>query len=242
MKLRCPNCEIYLPARQMNVEKDIVICHDCNEAFSISNLLGVTKTPAAPIGNGWQSETGYSTTAVSNFPFDINMPPRGVAYDNSGMGWRIAATTRNWMALFLIPFMCVWSGFSLGGIYGSQIVEGEFNPFLSLFGIPFLLGTLVMGWMALMSLFGQVVVRADEMDRDGGIVFQGIWPLGRTRRFRWSDVQNIDETQSFTRKGGATTHIRLMRSEGDIKFGGMLSEERRRYIMQALLQLTGRRG
>lgn len=55
-------------------------------------------------------------------------------FDN---GFEISATTESPIAFFLVPFMLVWSGGSLGGIYGTQIANGHFNLFLSLFGIPF---------------------------------------------------------------------------------------------------------
>ena len=50
----------------------------------------------------------------------------------------LGATTRSPIAFFLVPFMCVWSGGSLGGVYGSQVLNGEFDLGISLFGIPFI--------------------------------------------------------------------------------------------------------
>lgn len=47
----------------------------------------------------------------------------------------------------------------LGGIYGKQIYEGEFDLKLSLFGLPFLLGTIVIGSFALLTLCGRVEAR-----------------------------------------------------------------------------------
>ena len=67
--------------------------------------------------------------------------------------------------------MCVWSGFSLGGIYGSQIAAGEFNLGLSLFGIPFVLGTLFFGSLAVMTVRGKVVI---AVDRNAGRIFTGV--------------------------------------------------------------------
>ena len=66
------------------------------------------------------------------------------------------------MAFFLVPFMCVWSGGSLGGIYGSQFFQSKFDLSMSLFGIPFVLGTLLFGSFALMTVCGKVVVSIRE--------------------------------------------------------------------------------
>jgi hypothetical protein len=46
------------------------------------------------------------------------------------------------VVLFLIPFTALWSGVSMWGIYGRQLVQGKFDPAHSLFGLPFLLGTM----------------------------------------------------------------------------------------------------
>ena len=89
MKLECPKCEIDLPARQMNVEANIAVCERCDEAFVISELLG-------------EKPRVFHNAGVGSVPdsFDINQPPSGVQYDNHGMGWRIASTTRSAAAFF----------------------------------------------------------------------------------------------------------------------------------------------
>ena len=93
-------------------------------------------------------------------------------------------------AFFLVPFMCVWSGGSLGGIYGSRIARGQFNLEASLFGIPFVLGTLLFGSIAVMSLCGKAVVRVRG---DEGVVFVGVGAIGWRRRFRWGEVTRVME-------------------------------------------------
>lgn len=227
MKLKCPNCDLPLPARQMNVAADVAVCRECDEAFNISTLLGTE--PGTIRNAGWVTDVPDS--------FDIQQVPPGVRYENYGMGWRIAATTRSAAAFFLVPFMCVWSGFSLGGIYGTQIVNGKFELMQSLFGIPFLLGTLIFGSFALLSVVGRTVIRSDEMDHDAGSIFLGIGPFGWTSRFRWSEVLRVEEGSS----GNNAKQLTLVRDKGDIHFGSMLSEQRRRYVLHALRQLLSNR-
>lgn len=232
MKLKCPNCDIYLPARQMNVEADVAVCRECDEAFKISTLLGTE--PVTIRNAGWVTDAPDS--------FDIHQPPSGASYENNGMGWRIKSTTRNAAAFFLVPFMCVWSGFSLGGIYGTQIANGKFELMQSLFGIPFVLGTLLFGSFALLSVAGRTVIRSDEMDHDAGSIFLGVGPIGWTTRFRWSDVLRIEEGYASGNNGNNSKQLTLVRDQGDIHFGSMLSEQRRRYVLHALRQLTSNRG
>lgn len=211
----------------MNVEANIAVCERCDEAFVISELLGY-KPPM------------FQNVGIAHVPdsFNINQPPSGVRYDNYGMGWRIASTTRSAIAFFLVPFMMVWAGGSLGGIYGSQIAKGEFDLTMSLFGIPFVLGTLLFGSFALLSVIGRTVIRSDEMDHDAGSVFLGIGPLGWTSRFRWSEVIGIEESYANNSNGNHSKQITLKRDMGDIHFGSMLTERRRRYVLHALRQLV----
>ena len=52
--------------------------------------------------------------------------------------------------------MLIWSGGSLGGIYGTQIANQEFSLLQSLFGIPFIIGTINLWFFYIDSiLFGK---------------------------------------------------------------------------------------
>lgn len=131
--------------------------------------------------------------------------------------------------------MCVWSGFALGGIYGSQIVKGQFNLVMSLFGIPFVLGTLFLGSMAVMSVCGKVIV---SVDRDGeGQVFTGVGMIGWTRRFHWASMTAVEEApvdrNRFPFNGFSISII----GQSRLKFGTMLSEPVRFYLIQSLRYL-----
>ena len=48
------------------------------------------------------------------------------------------------LLFFFLPFTAIWSGGSMIGIYGTQFWKCEFDLGQSLFGIPFLLGTIVL--------------------------------------------------------------------------------------------------
>ncbi len=228
MKIHCPKCQGEIPTRQMNLSADVALCHACDEAFAISRIVrGEVEDPLEREG-------------VAD-DFDIHQPPPGARFDDLGIGWRVSATLRSGLALFFVPFTLVWSGFSLSGIYGSQLLKGELDLVASLFGIPFLLGTVVLGTVSLMSLLGKVVIAADEMDADQGKVFVGVGPVGWTRRFRWSEVEAIEESlTSWESNNQHHRQITLRREKGDISTGSMLKEARRRYLLQAVRQLVMR--
>jgi len=219
MKIACPKCKSQVPAANVNVATDVAVCPQCGEAFPISSVVA---------GGG----------AAGNF--DVNAPPRGAWLEDLGSDWTIGATTRSPMAFFLVPFLCVWSGGSLGAIYRTQIAKGEFNLATSLFGIPFLLGTLVFGSLALMYVCGKVVV---SVDRDAGRVFTGVGPFGWTRRFDWDAVTGVEENLAlFTQNSWPGGAIALV-GQSRLKFGSMLSQGRRYFMLQALRKmLAGRKG
>jgi hypothetical protein len=218
----CPKCRAPIPSGQLNVAADLAVCPACNEAFTIS------------------SQISGGPSAVD---FDIRQAPAGAWFEDTGTGWRIGGSTRSAVAFFLVPFMCVWSGGSLGGIYGMQIVHGEFNLWLSLFGIPFVLGTLALGSMAVMSVVGKVEV---SVEHDEGRVFSGVGPFGRTQRFDWSSISAVEEGLPLVRNrgsgnsGGMGPAISLV-GQSRTSFGSMLNEARRYYVLQGLRTLLAER-
>ena len=158
-KILCPRCRTEISLEDGNVSKDLALCRQCGQTWSYADLNEESKVsnfvPSEPPSGAWYWETGPRT-------------------------FEIGATTRSSLAIFLVPFMCVWSGGSLGGIYGTQIAKRHFELGISLFGIPFLLGTLLFGSVAMMSLCGKVTVKVDD---DDGVIFTGVGPIGWRRRF-----------------------------------------------------------
>jgi hypothetical protein len=113
MDAACPLCRSAIAADDINVATDIALCRRCGKTFSFSELVG--GSPGAAV--------------------DLTTPPSGAWFEQLGDGFRVGATTRSWTALFVIPFTCVWSGFSLKSLYGKQFSSGHFDPTSSLFGV-----------------------------------------------------------------------------------------------------------
>lgn len=206
----CPRCGHSLPAEDINVGADTALCRSCGSIHAFSDLVH------------------------GSSHFNISQPPSGVSVDQFANGFRASATTRAWYALFLVPFMCVWSGASLGGIYGSQIRSGKLNLAISLFGIPFILGTLLLGSQALMATFGRVAVIREG---DDGAIFVGIGPLGWTRRFRWSEAVSAMEADTRSNyRGRLPMQLISLKTVADgipktIRFGAQLSADRREFLL-----------
>jgi hypothetical protein len=208
MKVLCPNCGQSILGDDLNVATDIARCAKCDEVFTLSMLV----------------------QAVASRPLNLNDPPRGAWYQSEYDGFAVGATTRNAVALFLVPFMCVWSGFSIGGIYGSQIIQGRFNLLMSLFGIPFVLGTLLFGSIALMTVCGKVVVRVSD---SGGVIFAGVGRLGWRRVFDPLEITNVRVELGHGGSNGPTRTI-VLDGPHKLRFGSGLSEPRLDFIANVL--------
>ncbi|WP_322550204.1 hypothetical protein [Flavobacterium psychraquaticum] len=119
--MNCPQCSSEIQTENINIQSDIAQCIKCKNIFKISENI---EDP-------------------NDKSFSISNNPDGTWFKTEFNETIIGASTRSPIAFFLVPFMLVWSGGSLGGIYGSQIKNGEFNLLISLFGIPFILGSLL---------------------------------------------------------------------------------------------------
>ena len=212
MAVICPTCSRELPLADINIQADTALCRTCGNLFAPSALT-----------------RGELTSRV-----DLMHPPAGVSVERIGGETVIVASTRSPMAFFFVPFMLVWSGGSLGGIYGSQIYEGVFDPIRSLFGIPFLLGSVFLGSYALMTLLGRVVVRISGGE---GSIFTGIGPLGWQRRFRAADITRVEERFSRFRSGNQNLHAIALEGKQRMVFGSLLNDERRYFVLSALRQI-----
>ena len=134
--------------------------------------------------------------------------------------------------------MCVWSGLSLGGIYGTQIRSGTFNLALSLFGIPFVLFSVLFWSFALMAICGKVEVRLRGSE---GQVFTGIGSLGFRRRFSTTEVTHVYEGSARCSGVGSEGNAIVLEGTKRLKFGESLRTERRYFVAGVLRALIAGR-
>lgn len=210
MQVLCPKCGQVIAGDDVNVVTDIARCQKCDEVFVLSSLV----------------------QSSSSGPVDVNDPPRGAWYQPEFNGFVVGATTRHPMAFFLVPFMCVWSGGSLGGIYGSQFFQSKFDLSMSLFGIPFVLGTLLFGSFALMTVCGKVVVSIRDAD---GVVFTGIGPIGWRRRFEPQQITTV-RIEAYRQTDNPSSMTIVLDGAKKLRFGSMLTEPRRDFVANVLRQ------
>jgi hypothetical protein len=243
MRVICPNCSSNIFNQDINVSANVAYCQECTNIFKLSELLDVKdgnsdknqdiqEIKSSNIELSSNSSINLTKKAKnhknSNF-IDIDSPPNGVKMKKFDNGFEISATTRSPIAFFLVPFMLVWSGGSLGGIYGTQIANGHFNLFLSLFGIPFVMGTILFGSIAIMAVVGKISIRIKDNE---GIIFTGIGSTGMQKFFKVDEINSIREEHK-----SASTGSIILEGKQRITFGSGLTDERRYYIVQSLKKL-----
>lgn len=216
MKFNCPKCGQAILAADINIQTDLALCRSCQHVSRPSELADET----------FQTDV-------------LNHPPKGAWFRDTMNETVIGATTRSPIAFFLVPFMCVWSGGSIGGIYGTQIAKGQFNPLLSLFGIPFLLGSLLFWSIALMAIWGKVEVRLRGRQ---GVIFAGVGPIGWKRPIDLNTVTSITESPWAVNYPSSQNGGILLDGAKRLRFASNVSEARRYFILNALKAIkTGTR-
>jgi hypothetical protein len=214
MNLTCPFCHSKIGMDDVNVSTDIALCRTCGKTCSFSQLV---------------------QDSSSGGP-ELSAPPAGAWFEESSGGFRVGASTRFWMAIFLVPFTCVWAGISLSWIYGTQIRSGHVNPGSSLFGLPFLIGSIFLIGQCAMNTLGKI-----EITRNGDnlSVFMGVGLLGWSRNYLWSDFNTAREDSSrngwnFNRQFGKVIALEGKRR---VTFGSMWTDERRYFVLSALRRM-----
>lgn len=217
VKLICPRCQQPLPLDDVNVARDVALCRRCQQTFSFAEVA-----------------LDCDLRAV-----DLARPPPGAWFRTEGRDFEVGATTRSGAAFFLVPFTLFWSGGSMAGIYGTQFWKGHFDWKLSLFGLPFLLGTCILVPACLMAIAGRVVVRGRN---EQGEIFTGVGPIGWRRRFRWGDVTAVGfGTARWQRNYRPVRQILLETPRQKLKFASGLKEERQNFLLAALRRQLGPR-
>lgn len=215
---RCPRCKAAIGIDDVNVSTDLALCRSCGKTSSFALISG----PAAID------------------PDILDRPPKHVTVQpDFSDGMVIDYRKRSAALFFLIPFTAFWSGLSMWGIYGQQIRNREFDLAASLFGIPFLLGTIVLVSVIVFMLFGKwrITLRPGE-----GQVFVGVGALGWTRSFELNrDTVVSMRMTNVSINDVRQTGVMVRNGDSELTFGSLMSEPVKQFITAALLKATGQR-
>src|SRR6185503_3082000 len=224
MQITCPTCHAKIVTDDINVSTDVALCRRCGNTFHVSEVLGGTSSILSSLVSSMVPPSG---------PVDLNSPPSGAWYEPAADGFVAGASTRTGMALFIVPFTCLWSGGSMMGIYGTQLMNGHFSLPMSLFGLPFLIVSIfLVSWCA-MSVAGKISV---SVHGDRLAIFTGVGPFGITRTAYLSDFKSVREDFGYGSMNSNNRASRVVRLEGTraMAFGSMLSNERRYFLVGVL--------
>ncbi len=209
----CPYCRANIALEDVNVATDIALCRACGKTSSFALISGTSEV---------------SSTALLQTPRHIQI--RKDFQRDTIITYRKTSA----LLLFLIPFTALWSGGSMWGIYGSQIRSGQFDLGRSLFGLPFLFGTLVLLALITFLLLGKWVI---TLHKNEGSVFLGVGPFGWNRRFNF-DTDSIISLRSSTVKLNNVPQqaIHIQNGSTEFSFGSTLTQDAKQYIAATLIK------
>jgi hypothetical protein len=212
----CPHCNASIALNDVNVATDIALCRACGETNSFALISG--------------------TAAVTSDAL-LHTPKHITLSKDLLNGTVITYRKSSAILLFLIPFTALWSGGSMWGIYGTQINEGRFDLFQSLFGLPFLFGSVVLLSVIIFLLFGRWVI---TLHKNAGRVFLGVGPFGWTRHFIYDGNSVVSLRGSSVKVNNVPQQIIHIRNgNSEFQFGSTLTPEAKQYIAATIHKEAG---
>jgi DNA-directed RNA polymerase subunit RPC12/RpoP len=203
----CVHCGRPVALEDTNVATDLALCRACGQTMLFSAISGRVE--------------------IENT--DLSAPPRGVRVDRSLIsGVEISYHRFSPASLLLVPFTAVWSGASLWTIYGRQIAAGKFDLAASLFGLPFLAGSVFLVCLTVLLVFGAWRLR---LDRGVCEMFTGVGPLGRRLSIPLAAGTQVRlEPGAFRQNRVPQMDIVVTTGDRQVKFGATLPQEVRLYL------------
>ena len=201
MEFHCPECGLPIEVADLAPAQGVAVCRFCEKPYPLAAC---------------QQAVPYEQRNI----VPEQVLPKGVTLAETMDGFRLTLSTRSCIAFFLVPFTMFWAGGSVGGIYGTQIAKGEFNLWISLFGIPFLAGSVLLIAITVMAVAGRCVV---ELAGGKFSIRTGALGVYRTKSVAWDDVLScrLTEATSRGRSSYSTTYqVEIAVERGEpLRFG-----------------------
>ena len=201
MEFHCPECGLPIAVADLAPAQGIAVCRFCEKPYPFAAC---------------QEAIPFEQRNV----IPEHALPKGVVLEETMDGFRLILSARSCIAFFLVPFTLFWVGGSVGGIYGTQIAKGEFNLWISLFGLPFLVGSIFLIAITMMAVAGRCVV---ELAGGKFSIRTGALGVYRTKSVAWDDVLScrLTEATSRGRSSYSTTYqVEIAVERGEpLRFG-----------------------
>lgn len=212
---KCPLCGSGIAMDDINVAADIALCRACGKTSPFSVIAG--------------------GAAIS--PDILSNPPGSVRVSQDFReGTTIIYRKLSGALFFLIPFTAFWSGLSMWGIYGTQFKKGEFDLSQSLFGLPFLIGTIVLLSIIMFLFFGKWKI---TMRKGFGTIFMGVGSFGWTRYFNYDRDTLVSMRMTNTRVNNVPQQgILIKNGDNELVFGTLIKADAKQYIAATIMKQT----
>jgi hypothetical protein len=237
----CPVCGRSIPLDDINIKEGVGLCRGCGK---LSRLADIADQPAVD-------------------PEALSRPPKGCIYEPQiGGGAIVRASLRSpGAALGTLAVCLFWNGITsifvllaLSGLYvhfigplpkwfpaptskgedgnlGSDMPLGM-TLFLCIFLIPFV----AIGFMMILAFLNSLMGRVEVIiSMNEGRVRTGIGPFNWTRRFDASKVKRVATSQTrYVQNGQRKQLIEIEAEDRRVRFGSMLRDERRAWMLGVL--------
>lgn len=211
MQINCPTCKSQIPTRHIYVQTQLVYCSSCDNSYPVPLVL-------------------LSRTASTRLLADEL--PRGMSFTENDSGWTLEVSLRSCVGLVVGLIACILSAIPIVALGTSQIANGQLDlRMLVALCVPFLL-LLFFAWRTLSCACGRMTVSV-ERKTDVGKVFTGVPMLGRTQRFNWSAVRQVDEALVVMDRGKICPAIAIV-CDRPIVFGELLTDAELLHAMEYL--------
>lgn len=238
----CPACGEPISAEQMNLAEGVALCPSCGQLSRLADVVGAAG-PAAEL---------------------LDQTPPGCRVTMWGQEIRVLAPLRSIGALMgTVFFALFWNGIvsvfvliALAGLYTNLVgplpawfpAPNMDDPmplgmtlFLCIFLLPFItIGASLLA-AALLYTAGKIEVRIGDHE---ALVRTGIAFLAWSRRFDPTEVRRVDVGTTSWETNGRPGRTVVIEADRHVKFGSLLTDERRewmRAILHVLLVQPGSR-
>jgi hypothetical protein len=251
-RVTCGKCAAGIAPADVNIAADTAYCRAC----------GSLSRPSVMLADG---DAGIDPRAADD------VPPGCRVVEGRGYGTTLRSTSRSlgtavgllFVTLFWNGIVSVFVSFAVAGtlrLAGVRLPSWFPAPdahkgngfgttvgamtFLWLSLTPFILIGSAMAIALAVSLLGHVSVRVGP---DGGRAFTGIGPIGWPRRFDPAAVESVTVGKTAWQTNGQNqpTIVIARRPGGPLRFGSMLRDDRRAWLVaamrRALAERAGRR-
>lgn len=240
----CPRCGRSISSEDVNVAQDIAFCRNCDMAHSLSALISGTVLDenvdeSRPPAGSWARREGDTLVL-------------GATHRSVGQAFAMLFFALFWNGIVSVFVMLALSstlhhlGVSLPAWFPAHFFKtGNVVPvgvtlFLWLFLAPFMAVGCLLLFMFLSSLGGRTELR---LQGGQGTLFTGIGPVGFRKQFAFSEIRSVRmEDRSWVDSNGTqhrSAQIILDADPKPIKFGSMLTRDRRRFLGGALKKELG---